>query len=57
MVLENFTGAKMIREKMYKQIQIFKRLGYSRSEIASELERDLKTVARYYRMDERGFRS
>ena len=47
----------MIREKMYEKVQIFKRLGYSRSEIASQLEIDLKTVARYYRMDERGFRS
>jgi hypothetical protein len=47
----------MIREKMYEKIQTFKRLGYSRSEIASELEIDPKTAARYYAMDERDFRS
>ena len=57
MVLENFTGGEMIREKMYEKIQTFKRLGYSRSEIASELEIDPKTAARYYAMDERDFRS
>ncbi len=47
----------MIREKMYEKIQTFKRLGYSKSEIASEMEIDPKTVARYYAMDERDFRS
>ena len=57
MVLENFTGAEMIREKMYEKVQTFKRLGYSRSKIASELGLDHKTVAKYYRMDERDFRS
>jgi transposase len=56
MVLENFTGAEMIREKMYEKVQTFKRLGYSRSKIASELGLDHKTVAKYYRMDERDFR-
>jgi len=44
MVLENFTGAEMIREKMYEKIQFFKRLGYSRSEITSELDIDPKTA-------------
>jgi len=57
MVLENFTGAEMIREKMYKQIQVFKGQGYSKKEIAAALGVDSKTVAKYYRMDERGFRS
>ena len=47
----------MIREKMYEKVQIFKRLGYSRSEIASELGLDHKTVSKYYRMDKRDFRS
>jgi len=57
MVLENFTGAEMIREKMYKQIQDFKRQGYSKKEIAAVLAMDPKTVAKYYLMDERDFRS
>lgn len=47
----------MIREKMYNQIQDFKRQGYSKKEIAEVLGMDPKTVAKYYRMDERGFRS
>lgn len=47
----------MIREKMYEKVQIFKRLGYSRSEITSELEIDPKTAARYYEMDEKEFKS
>ena len=47
----------MIREKMYEKIQTFKRKGYSRSEIASELEVDPKTAARYYRMDEEDFKA
>ena len=57
MVLENFTGAEMIREKMYKQIQTFKRQGYSKKETAAGQGMDPKTVAKYYRMDERDFRS
>ena len=57
MVLENFTGGEMIREKMYEKIQIFTRLGYSRSEMASKLEIDPKTAARYYAMDEKDFKS
>ncbi len=47
----------MIREKMYKQIQAFRRQGYSKKEIAAVLGIDSKTAARYYRMDEREFRS
>jgi len=47
----------MISEKMYNQIQDFKRKGYSKKEIADVLKMDPKTVAKYYRMDERGFRS
>lgn len=47
----------MIEEKMYKQIQTFKRQGYSSNEIASRLEIDSKTTARYYAMDEREFKS
>jgi len=47
----------MIREKMYRKIQNFKRQGYSRKEIVTVAGKDPKTVAKYYRMDERGFRS
>ncbi|GAI39885.1 unnamed protein product, partial [marine sediment metagenome] len=47
----------MIKEKMYKQIQDFKRQGYSKKEIAAVLGMDPKTVVRYYRMDERDFKS
>gem|GEM_PF-6947025 len=37
MVWKNHTGEEMIKEKMYEKVQHFKRQGYSRSEIASEL--------------------
>jgi len=47
----------MIREKMYEKVQLFKRLGYSRSEISSELAIDPKTVAKYYAMDGRDFKT
>lgn len=47
----------MIKEKMYEKVQVFKRLGYSRSEISSELEIDPRTTAKYYAMDEGEFRS
>jgi AraC-like DNA-binding protein len=47
----------MIREKMYKQVQIFKQQGYSKKEIAAVLGMDPKTVAKYYSMEERDFRS
>jgi len=47
----------MIKEKMYEKVQLFKRQGYSRSEIISELEIDPKTVAKYYAMDERDFKT
>ena len=47
----------MIREKMYEKVQLFKRLGYSRSEITSELEIDPKTAAKYYAMDGREFKT
>ncbi|GAG94166.1 unnamed protein product, partial [marine sediment metagenome] len=47
----------MIREKMYRKIQNFKRQGYSKTEIITRLGKDPKTVAKYYALDERGFRS
>jgi len=47
----------MKKRKMYKQIQAFKRQGCSRNEIASELDINPRTAAKYYRMDEREFRA
>ncbi|MFQ5835848.1 MAG: hypothetical protein ACE5IT_09155 [bacterium] len=47
----------MIKEKMYEKVQLFKRWGYSRSEISSVLEIDPKTVAKYYAMDGREFKA
>ena len=46
----------MIREKMYEKIQLFRRLGYSKSVISSDLEIDSKTAAKYYAMDGRKFK-
>jgi len=36
----------MIREKMYEKVQLFKRLGYSRAKISSDLEIDPRTAAK-----------
>lgn len=47
----------MTKEKMYKQIQVFKRQGYPKKEITGELGMDPKTVAKYYAMGERDFKS
>ena len=47
----------MIREKMYEKVQFFKRQGYLRAEIASELKIDPKTVAKYYEMDGKEFKA
>jgi transposase len=47
----------MIREKMYKQVQTFKRQGRSKRQIAAALGMDPKTVAKYFYMDERDFKS
>jgi len=42
---------------MYKEIQSFKRQGYSSNKIAMELEINPRTAAKYYRMDEEDFRA
>ena len=42
---------------MYKQVQACKRKGHSKREIAGALGMDAKTVAKYFHMDERDFRS
>ena len=46
----------MKTRKMYKQIQTFKRQGYSRNKIATELEINPRTAAKHYKMDEDDFR-
>jgi len=55
-VLKNLTGEEMKKRKMYKQIQTFKRQGYSCNKIAMELEINPRTAAKYYKMDEEDFR-
>jgi len=47
----------MIRTKMYKKIQEFKRLGYTKGEIGLELRLDPKTVAKYYGMDDAEYKA
>jgi len=47
----------MIRKEMYEKVQLFKRQGYSISEISSDLEIDPKTTAKYYVMDGREFKA
>lgn len=47
----------MITKKMYRQIQAFKRSGQSKKEIARCLNIDPKTVARYYTMAEKDYRT
>lgn len=47
----------MIRKKMYRKIQNYKRQGYSKTEIITVLGKDPKTVAKYYCMDEMGFKT
>lgn len=47
----------MIKEKMYEKVQLFKRQGYSISEISSDLEIDPKTAAKYYAMNGRQFKA
>lgn len=47
----------MIKEKMYEKVQLFKRQGYSISEITSVLEIDPKTAAKYYVMNGRQFKA
>ena len=45
----------MVKEKMYRQIQVLRRQGFSRTEIAQELMVDPKTTAKYFRMSEEEF--
>lgn len=47
----------MITKKMYSQIQAFKRQGQSKKKIATGLNIDPKTVAKYYHMTEKDYRT
>lgn len=47
----------MIKAKMYKQIQKLKRQGYLKGEISAKLGLDPRTVAKYFGMSERAFKS
>lgn len=54
---ENLTGAGMINKAMFRQVQAFKRQGYSKGAIGRALELDAKTVAKYFAMEEEDFRA
>jgi hypothetical protein len=46
----------MIKKAMFKEVQTFKRQGFSKSAIVKTLELDPRTVAKYYAMEEEEFR-
>jgi hypothetical protein len=54
---KNLTGAGMISKAMYRQVQAFRRQGYSKASIVKALGLDPKTVAKYFEMEEEGFRA
>lgn len=47
----------MINKAMFKQVQAFKRQGYSKSAIVRALELDPRTVAKYFGMEEESYRA
>jgi hypothetical protein len=47
----------MINKIMFKQVQTFKRQGYSKSAIVKALEMDPRTVAKYFAMEEEAYRA
>jgi len=47
----------MISKAMFRQVQAFRRQGYSKASIVKALELDPKTVAKYFSMEEEGFRA
>ncbi len=47
----------MINKAMFRQVQEFKRQGYSKAAISQALKLDPKTVAKYFAMEEEEFRS
>src|SRR4030042_556626 len=54
---KNLTGAGMINKAMFRQVQAFRRQGYSKVSIVKALELDPKTVAKYFAMEEEDFRA
>ena len=54
---ENLTGDGMINKAMFRQVQAFKRQGYSKASIVEALKLDPKTVAKYFAMEEEEYRS
>src|SRR4030042_336455 len=54
---ENLTGDGMINKAMFRQVQAFKRQGYSKESIGEALKLDPKTVAKYFAMEEEEYRS
>ena len=46
----------MVNVKMYKQIQILKRKGFCKTEIARKLTLNSRTAVKYFKMDEEDFR-
>ena len=47
----------MINKAMFRQVQAFRRQGYSKASIVKALELDPKTVAKYFAMEEEGYRA
>jgi len=47
----------MINKAMFKQVQTFRRQGYSKGAIAKALALDPRTVAKYFAMEEEGYRA
>jgi len=47
----------MINKAMFKQVQAFRRQGYSKGSIVKALELDPKTVAKYFAMEEEDYRA
>jgi len=47
----------MINKAMFKEIQTFRRRGYSKGAIVKALGLDSRTVAKYFAMEEEGYRA
>jgi len=47
----------MINKAMFREVQTFKRQGYSKGAIVKALEFDPRTVAKYFAMEEEGYRA
>ncbi|MGA2585903.1 MAG: hypothetical protein ABSF88_02585 [Candidatus Aminicenantales bacterium] len=47
----------MINKAMFKQVQAFRRQGYSKGAIVTALEFDPRTVAKYFAIEEEDYRA